>query len=70
MSQKRFTSEKLIGMLKEAKVLIENWRQEYNTVSPHSSLHNRPPAPEAVLPWGLQPPGLQSKSSQTASILS
>ena len=34
---------------KEAKVLIEQWRQEYNQVRPHSSLGYRPPAPEAIL---------------------
>jgi transposase InsO family protein len=28
--------------LKEAQVLIEEWRLEYNTVSPHSSLKYRP----------------------------
>ena len=37
--------------LLEAKVLIERWRQAYNTVRPHSSLGYRPPAPEAVVPW-------------------
>jgi transposase InsO family protein len=37
----------------EAKVLIENWRQEYNTVRPHSALRYRPPAPEAVLAAAL-----------------
>tara|TARA_R110002072_G_scaffold303025_1_gene491458 strand:+ start:3138 stop:3899 length:762 start_codon:yes stop_codon:yes gene_type:complete len=36
--------------LKEAKVLIENWRRHYNTVRPHSALAYRPPAPETVLP--------------------
>jgi transposase InsO family protein len=36
--------------LTEAKVLIERWRREYNTVRPHSSLGYRPPAPEAALP--------------------
>ena len=36
--------------LKEAQVIIENWRIEYNTFRPHSSLGYRPPAPEAVLP--------------------
>ena len=36
--------------LLEAKVLIEQWRVEYNTVRPHSSLGYRPPAPEAVVP--------------------
>jgi len=34
--------------LTEAKVLIERWRNEYNTKRPHSSLGYRPPAPETV----------------------
>jgi putative transposase len=36
--------------LLEAKVLIEQWRREYNQVRPHSSLGYRPPAPEALQP--------------------
>ena len=36
--------------LAEAKVLIERWRVQYNTIRPHSSLGYRPPAPEAILP--------------------
>ena len=32
--------------LEEAKVLIEDWRAEYNTIRPHSSLGYRPPAPQ------------------------
>jgi putative transposase len=36
--------------LLEAKVLIENWRREYNRIRPHSSLGYRPPAPEAIMP--------------------
>lgn len=35
--------------LREAQVLIERWRMEYNTFRPHSSLNYRPPAPEAIL---------------------
>jgi transposase InsO family protein len=35
--------------LKEAQVLIEWWRLEYNNIRPHSSLNYRPPAPEAWL---------------------
>lgn len=35
--------------LKEAQILIEDWRRHYNTQRPHSSLHYRPPAPEAIL---------------------
>jgi|TARA_Y100000031_G_scaffold123739_1_gene139204 transposase InsO family protein len=34
----------------EAKVLIEDWRLEYNTFRPHSSLGYRPPAPEVIRP--------------------
>ena len=32
--------------LKEAQVLVEMWRKEYNTVRPHSSIGYKPPAPE------------------------
>jgi transposase InsO family protein len=35
--------------LKEAKVLLERWRQHYNIRRPHSSLGYRPPAPEAFV---------------------
>ncbi len=40
--------------LKEAQVLVERWRQEYNRIRPHSSLGYRPPAPEAVQPRRIQ----------------
>lgn len=36
--------------LREAKILVEQWRRQYNQVRPHSSLGYRPPAPEAVEP--------------------
>jgi transposase InsO family protein len=39
----------LFTTLEEAKVLISQWRREYNTFRPHSSKNYRPPAPEAVL---------------------
>ena len=44
--------------LQEAKILIENWRREYNTIRPHSSLEGRPPAPErmAWVPPEAMPP--------------
>jgi putative transposase len=35
--------------LEEAKVLIEQWRREYNHIRPHSARNYRPPAPEAIL---------------------
>jgi len=36
--------------LKRAQVVIEHWRNHYNTQRPHSALGYRPPAPEVVLP--------------------
>ena len=35
--------------LKEAQILIEQWRNLYNTIRPHSSLNYQPPAPQAML---------------------
>ena len=34
----------------EAKVLIADWRREYNQVRPHSAKGYKPPAPEAKIP--------------------
>ena len=36
--------------LKEAQVLVERWRREYNQRRPHSALAYRPPVPEARFP--------------------
>ena len=36
--------------LLKAKVLIEEWRKEYNTIRSHSSLGYKPPAPEFIEP--------------------
>ena len=35
--------------LTEAKVLIADWRKEYNQFRPHSSLRYKPPAPETKI---------------------
>jgi len=35
--------------LKEAQILIDTWRKDYNIVRPHSALGYRPPAPEAIM---------------------
>ena len=43
-------NREIFTSLREAKVLVEQWRTEYNRVRPHSSLGYRPPAPEAVIP--------------------
>jgi transposase InsO family protein len=36
--------------LKEAQVLIEQWRRHYNEVRPHSALGYKPPAPKTIVP--------------------
>ena len=35
--------------LEEAKILIKQWRKEYNQLRPHSAKNYRPPAPEAII---------------------
>jgi transposase InsO family protein len=42
-------NREIFTSLLEAKVLIENWRREYNQVRLHSALGYRPPAPEALI---------------------
>jgi putative transposase len=49
----------VFNTLREAQVLIEEWRRHYNRVRPHSSLGYRPPAPETV-------PSARSPSSLAA----
>jgi len=41
--------------LREAPVILEQWRRHYNTTRPHSSLGHKPPAPEARLKTIAQP---------------
>jgi putative transposase len=55
--------------IKEARVVIENWRKEYNTVRPHSSLGYRPPAPEAVQPLTFEPIWFTSDRNNTPQFL-
>jgi putative transposase len=55
----RFRDELLNGeffySLREAQILIEQWRIHYNTVRPHSALGYRPPAPKASSRWTRGP---------------
>jgi putative transposase len=37
----------------EARIIVERWRKQYNTIRPHSSLGFKPPAPEAYKPLQL-----------------
>jgi transposase InsO family protein len=46
----------VFNSLREAQVLIEQWRRHYNTARPHSALGYRPPAPEVVMPEPPMPP--------------
>ena len=55
----RFRDELLNGeifySLREAQILIEEWRKHYNTKRPHSALGYRPPAPEAIVQMDQRP---------------
>jgi len=55
----RFRDELLNGevfyTLKEAQVIIEEWRSHYNTKRPHSALGCRPPVPETIVPLDPRP---------------
>lgn len=55
----RFRDELLNGeifySLREAQIIIEQWRRHYNTVRPHSALGYRPPAPEIIIPMDQTP---------------
>jgi transposase InsO family protein len=55
----------LFDTLWEAQVLIEQWRRDYNTIRPHSSLGYRPPAPVAYV-GSLGIPLLQPGNHTTA----
>ena len=55
----RFRDELLNGEIfysvKEAQIVIEQWRKHYNTVRPHSALGYRPPAPKSIVPMDQRP---------------
>jgi putative transposase len=42
-------NREIFTTLEEAKVLLGQWKREYNQVRPHSAKNYRPPAPEAIL---------------------
>ena len=55
----RFRDELLNGeifyTLKEAKIIIEQWRRHFNTIRPHSALGWKPPNPETIIPVDQRP---------------
>ena len=45
-------NQEIFETLFEAKVLVNRWKIEYNTIRPLNSLNYRPPSPEAIkLEW-------------------
>jgi transposase InsO family protein len=46
-------NQEIFYSLKEAQVVIEQWRNHYNTIRPHSSLNYRLPAPSTFAPLAL-----------------
>jgi len=62
-------AREIFDTLYEAKVLIERWRVQYNTIRPHSALGYRPPAPEAWLVMEPDSATLRPPPSPTATPL-
>jgi len=81
-AKKRYRPEEIIGKLrdellnrevfhplKEASLLIEQWRRHYNGVRPHSALGYRPPAPETIAPPGMGLPRPWSSLETSGGLL-
>lgn len=41
--------------LREAQIIIEQWRRHYNRGRPHSALGYRPPAPKSIIQMDHRP---------------
>ncbi|MEM9912732.1 MAG: IS3 family transposase [Pseudomonadota bacterium] len=50
-----FLNGEIFYSLREAQILIEEWRKHYNTKRPHSALGYRPPAPETIVQMDQRP---------------
>ena len=46
--REQFLNGELFYTLKEAQIMMERWRNHYNTNRPHSSLRGQPPALETT----------------------
>ena len=60
-------NDEIFYSLREAKIIIERWRNHYNTKRPHSALGYRPPVPEAIVPMD-QSPIMQELSNCTTQV--
>lgn len=58
----------IFNSLREAQILIENWRRHYNTIRPHSALGYRPPAPEIIVPAPTAWPAVQPRPAPLATL--
>jgi hypothetical protein len=59
-----FLNGEIFCSLQGAKILIETWRRQCNTIRPHSALGYRPPAPEVLL-WPAPPAELKATAPAT-----
>jgi putative transposase len=50
-----FLNGEIFYSLREAQILIEEWRKPYNTKRPHSALGSRPPVPETIVQMNQWP---------------
>ena len=57
-----FVNGKIFYSLKEAQILTERWRVEYNMERPHSALGYRPPALQSILPKKLGHGDVENKT--------
>ena len=58
----------LFYSLREAQVIIEDWRNHYNHIRPHSALGYRPPAPRVqVRAGGASPPMMSARAANDPS---
>ena len=57
-----YLNGEIIYSLKEAQIVIEQWRVEYHTRRPHSALGYRPPVPAAYSPVGAPSPLSQPRA--------
>ena len=54
--REEYLNGKIFYLLKEARIVIEQWRRQYNRVRPHAALGYRPPVPGAYTPtWNPVP---------------
>jgi transposase InsO family protein len=61
----KLLNREIFYTLKEAAILIEQWRRHYNGVRPHSALGYRPPTPETI-PFLIPGPLISYNSMETS----